>query len=311
MKSRPALESFVGNTQAVGHVRAIIESGQLPATTLFIGPPGTGKTTLARILASNFAPPQSIVEHDSANLSGVEYGRQLAKLAETPPFAGDFRVFILDEVQRATPHFFDALLKPMEEARYARFILCTTDFSFPSKFPTISSRAVKIKTRTLTKEETRVLIARKLGKKRATPQLTSLVWELTGGSPRDIILACGEIDRLGPEKGLIYLQEQFFIKKGGNVSKFALALLSSKTTDEELEKLFYSIQDKIQARPEEVRLVIKQKLEEAIRTKTLPISKLFSLAPAIPILDELTREWYSYLDAVKAIVKIRRSIYGG
>lgn len=304
-----SLSDFVGNKAAVKHTAALIDSGDLPKTVLYYGPSGCGKTSLARILARSFAEEFNIVEHNSAFLSGVESARSVAAIADTPPIIGGFRIFILDEVHRGSRQFFDVLLKPLEEAKHTRFILCTTEESFLKKYPTVTTRAVKIKVKPLNLDETRQLVAKKLGKKLASNKnLISLIWQLSGGVPREILNCCGVISRASSLDDALYnLQEHYSIRGGGNLTKFSYVLFSATSTDEEFEKYFYSISDKLQSNPEEIRLFLVSRLERAIRTQEIPISNL-TTKRAINVLYALQNSWYSYLDAVRGIIEIRKAL---
>ncbi len=306
------LDKLVGNKSVIKHVRSIIESGDLPRAVLLYGQYGSGKTTLARILANHFSSKPSIIELNSPVYANIDEARKIASLVTTPPLVGKFYVFILDEVHRATPQFLEALLKPLEEAKYGRFILCTTEESFIQKFPTVASRCVKIKVRPLTKDETRGLIRKKLGKKIASnSNVVDLIFQITGGVPRDILVCCQEIRRIGDvEKALIYLQESFAVKKAGNILKFARALFSPSSSDDEVAALFNKLIDKMQGRPEEIRLFLRSTLEQAIRDQRIPLVALISKPDTVKVFDALEKPWYSLLDAVSGIVRIRKALKG-
>ena len=117
---------------------------------LLSGPKGTGKTTLARIFANNLndleCNPQAsmdIIELDAASNSGVDNIRNLIESAKTAPFAGAYKVYIIDEVHMLSKSAMNALLKILEEPpQYLVFLLATTN---PEKLlPTVLSRLTKL-----------------------------------------------------------------------------------------------------------------------------------------------------------------------
>ena len=136
-------------------------SGQMSHAYLFCGTRGTGKTSVAKILARavNCYNPQEgnpcnecemcknilaersfdVVEIDAASNNGVENIRDLREEVKYPPSQGKYKVYIVDEVHMLTTNAFNALLKTLEEPpAFVIFILATTD---PQKIPaTILSR---------------------------------------------------------------------------------------------------------------------------------------------------------------------------
>ncbi len=139
-----------------------LQSGKTVHAYLFVGPRGTGKTTLARILAKslNCLKPKAsgepcdkcsncesikigsfvdLIEIDAASNRGIDDIRQLKDRIKLAPTMGKKKVYIIDEVHMLTPEAFNALLKTLEEPpRNTNFILCTTeDHKVPA---TIKSR---------------------------------------------------------------------------------------------------------------------------------------------------------------------------
>ena len=150
-KFRPAVFSDVkGQDAIVTTLRNQIKSGRVGHAYLFCGTRGTGKTTVAKILAKavNCENPTdgepcgecavckgiaagtllNVVEIDAASNSSVDNVRQIVDEVSYSPTEGKYKVYILDEVHMLTPAAFNALLKTLEEPpSYVIFILATTE----------------------------------------------------------------------------------------------------------------------------------------------------------------------------------------
>ena len=107
---------------------------------LFCGPAGCGKTTAARIFASEINKGQgNPIEMDAASNSGVEDVRAIGKQAKSKSLDSEYKIFIIDECHAISSTGWQAFLKLIEEPpAKSIFIFCTTD---PQKIPkTILSR---------------------------------------------------------------------------------------------------------------------------------------------------------------------------
>ena len=146
LKYRPKKFSDVVGQEAVTKtLENAIATNKIPNAMIFCGPRGVGKTTCARIFASEINKHQNndlafnIFELDAASNNSVSDIRNLIDQVRIPPQTGKFKVFIIDEVHMLSQTAFNAFLKTLEEPpKHAVFILATTEKE--KIIPTILSR---------------------------------------------------------------------------------------------------------------------------------------------------------------------------
>jgi DNA polymerase-3 subunit gamma/tau len=161
-KYRPQdFEEVVGQEAIVRTLKNAISSGQVRQAYLFAGPRGTGKTSLARILAKGLNCVQGptptpdkvcnpcvtiasgtsldVIEMDAASQRGIDDIREIRERVVLQPAEGRYKVYILDEAHQLTDAAWNALLKLIEEPPpHLVFVFCTTDLS--KVLPTVRSR---------------------------------------------------------------------------------------------------------------------------------------------------------------------------
>ncbi len=129
-KYRPeTFEDVIGQDHIVKAIEGAFESGKVAHAYLLSGPRGTGKTTIARIIARTLGSSvNDIYEMDAASNRKIEDARDIRESVRTMPFDSKYKVYILDEVHMLTKEAWNALLKTIEEPpAHVIFILATTE----------------------------------------------------------------------------------------------------------------------------------------------------------------------------------------
>jgi len=129
-KYRPmGFDDIRGDQEVVAVLRAAVVQGKVAHAYLFAGGRGTGKTSMARILARSLGTSeQDIYEMDAASNRGIDEIRELREGVATLPFESKYKFYIIDEAHALTRDAWGALLKTLEEPpAHAIFVLATTE----------------------------------------------------------------------------------------------------------------------------------------------------------------------------------------
>lgn len=198
-----------------------VKSGQIANAYLFAGPKGTGKTSVARILAKsanclsadsagepcgsclncqaiNSSTMVDLMEVDGASHTGVDNIRELTSKVELAPSMGRYKIYVIDEAHMLSKGAFNALLKTLEEPpTHVIFILATTE---PNKIPpTIVSRCQRFDFRQLSMKDVSswlAIVAQKEGVMMEEGVLAFLA-EQGGGSMRDALGLLEQVASIG------------------------------------------------------------------------------------------------------------------
>jgi len=165
---------MVGQEPVIRTLKNALRDGKLAHAYLFTGPRGTGKTSIARLLAKTINCPDAkngepcniceqcreitagnsfnVIEIDAASNRGIDSIRDLREKVMMPPTTGKYKVYILDEAHMLTTEAFNALLKTLEEPPpHAIFVMATTDVH--KMLPTVLSRCQRFDFKRITTQQ--------------------------------------------------------------------------------------------------------------------------------------------------------------
>ncbi len=260
-KYRPqTFREIIGQEHVVKTLTNAISSGLISHAYLFAGPRGSGKTTIARLLAKalncqnrkedeaepcnkcsscleiNQGNAMDLIEIDAASNRGIDEIKELKEGIKFVPVKSKYKVFIFDESHQLTKEASNALLKTLEEPPgHAIFILATTEIH--KMIPTIISRCQRFDFRRLTvpeiiKELEIIAEKEKIRIEKAALELIALN---SGGSLRDALGLLDQTITFSGDSGRELLAEDIKEILGlvevGLISQFVEFLCQKKTKE--------------------------------------------------------------------------------
>jgi DNA polymerase III gamma/tau subunit len=191
----------------------------MPHSFLFHGGTGTGKTTLARIIAAELGcADNNIIEIDTAQFRGIDTVRDLRKNCQFTPLGGGVRVYIIDEVHKMTGDAQNAFLKILEDTpSHIYFILCTTDPQ--SLLPTIKGRCSQFQTSVLSDEDMEDLLLKvtKLEGDEIDGEILTQIIQDSQGHPRNALQILGQV-LATPKKRRLKIAQQAAIEQSESIA---------------------------------------------------------------------------------------------
>ena len=243
-KYRPkTFDDVYGQQIVVQTLKNVIKNNKLTHAYLFVGPRGTGKTSIAKIFAKtiNCLHPEDglscekcdicisnnsnenvdIIEMDAASNNGVDEIREIRNHITLLPTVSKYKIYIIDEVHMLTTGAFNALLKTLEEPpEHIIFILATTE---PHKIPlTIMSRCQSFEFKpipvTTIKERLKYICAQE--NINIDDKSLNLIAEESNGGLRDAVSMLDQLNAYAD----------------GNIKYEDVLLLNGRINDNEIEK---------------------------------------------------------------------------
>ena len=202
-KYRPkSFKDVAGQDHIVKVLEGAIELGNISHAYLFSGSRGTGKTSVARIVATELGTSANdLYEMDAASNRGIDDVRNIRESVYTLPFDSKYKVYIIDEAHMLTKDAWNAFLKTLEEPpEHVIFILATTEHG---KLPeTVLSRCqifqFRKPSRALLRDQA-IVLAKKEGFT-LLPHAADLIALLGDGSFRDSIGALEKVLSFSKDK---------------------------------------------------------------------------------------------------------------
>lgn len=248
-KYRPkTFDDVYGQQIVVQTLKNVIKNNKLTHAYLFVGPRGTGKTSIAKIFAKtiNCLHPEDglscekcdicisnnsnenvdIIEMDAASNNGVDEIREIRNHITLLPTVSKYKIYIIDEVHMLTTGAFNALLKTLEEPpEHIIFILATTE---PHKIPlTIMSRCQSFEFKPIPvatiKERLKYICAQE--NINIDDKSLNLIAEESNGGLRDAVSMLDQLNAYAD----------------GNIKYEDVLLLNGRINDDEIEKFMTEI----------------------------------------------------------------------
>lgn len=240
-----------GQDHIVSVLEAAIKNKKTAHAYLFVGTRGTGKTSVARILARELGvSDKDLYEMDAASHTGVDNIRELREGVNVMPFDSPYKFYIIDEAHMLSKGAWNAFLKTLEEPPpHAIFVLATTE---RDKVPdTIQSRCEIYTFKQPTREVlTQVIsdVAKKEGYalEKAAAELVALLAE---GSFRDALSILQKVLTVSKDKKIDAAEvETVTGAPRGEMVRQILKALSEKDAESALKAIQTAVQDNIDAR---------------------------------------------------------------
>ena len=299
------LSEVVGQEHITSVLENSIKTGKLAHAYLFIGPRGTGKTSVARILAHEINGFKyeleddylDIIEIDAASNTGVDNIRDLRERALIAPTKGKYKVYIIDEVHMLSKSAFNALLKTLEEPpEHVIFIMATTD---AYKVPiTITSRS-QVFTFKLANPSVMFDHLKKIAKKekiKITDDALKIVAKRGGGSFRDSLSLLDQISTLSDDE----ITAEIIEKALGLPQADAITSILNGYASGDINRIRTQLADLLDSgvKPE----VIAENLITEITANPQPIH--------LPLLDKLLDVSRSAYPGAKLLVALNAPVLG-
>lgn len=250
------LSDVIGQKEAIHTIQESIRNNKLPHAITFIGNPGVGKTTLARILARDVLKCGKL-DYEEINCaiidSPIDKVKEIQQRLNSSPVTGPVRVYVLDEVQALSRAGFaqQGLLKVLEEPpSFVYFFLCTTD---PTKvIKAIRSRCKEIVLKAIPDKDMTDLLSSIVKKEKSpvTADTIAKIVDIAQGGARDALKLLGSVISIKTEdEQLEAIQSSSYERQSIELCR---ALLNPKSRWSDVAKILQGVDEE----PETMRRMV-------------------------------------------------------
>ncbi len=256
LKYRPkSLKDVRGQDEAVKVLSQFVKQKRIPHAVLLQGPSGVGKTTIARILATELGcDGRDFAELNCADFRGIDMIRDVRSRMSLAPNKGTCRIWLIDEAGKLTGDAQAGFLKILEDVpRHVYFFLATTD---PQKLlTTVKTRCSPVTLKPLTHkhlQELILMVVDKEGFNLAGEEVVEKIIEAAQGSARAALVLLEQISTTDGND----LEEQLEIISSSDVKKqgidLARALMNPRVKWPEVAVIL----KEIEGEPESIRYIV-------------------------------------------------------
>lgn len=306
---RPAdFKEVRGQEHVVGVLEKAIENKKVAHAYLFCGGRGTGKTSVARILAKRLGvSDKDLYEIDAASQTGVDSMRELREAVNSMPFESPYRFYIIDEAHMLSKNAWNAFLKTLEEPpAHVIFVMATTE---RDKVPdTIQSRC-EIYTFKQPTREVLAHIVQEVGKKEGytiDKPAAELVALLAEGSFRDALSILQKVLAVSKDKKVdIDEVEAVSGAPRGELVRQLLSALAKKDAAAALSVMSTAVSENMDARTLAKLLIHRMRVVLLMRYAPDIAESLGSELSAtdFSLAQELSKEQHVNSDMLRALLE--------